>query len=225
MPSDSRLLDIIRDLESKNWNLTFEVEIQKQNVRRLNSVLQKERDEGYEMADDLDQKEAELVKSEEGRAALEEKMRALQSLFEEEKLRAEAAENRAKEWEQKYNEVQQGNNIQSLARNVHIQAQFGVETMNERKRKHGKYFETQEASVSFKNHITSFLQTHIEVNETAFISTKRIQELYTEHMHQVPNNQLFCKNLRTQIPSLFPTAIPGISKQERGYHGIIFKHV
>ena len=93
------------------------------------------------------------------------------------------------------------------------------------KKKHGKYFETQEASVSFKNHITSFLKTHIEVNETAFISTKKIQELYTEHTHQVPNNQLFCKNLRTQIPSLFPTAIPGISKQERGYHGIKFKHV
>jgi myosin heavy subunit len=217
MPSDSRLLDIIRDLESKNWNLTFEVEIQKQNVRRLNSVLQKERDEGYEMADDLDQKEAELVKSEEGRAALEEKMHALQSLFEEEKLRAEAAENRAKEWEQKYNEVQQ--------------EQMQNQIQNQPKQKKRKiHNDKNDLPTQHTKIVRNFVELHIEAASSdtcAFVPTKKIHEAFQRECTAPIIQQMtlinFSMELAKQIESLLPEARSTRNESCKGYTGILLK--
>jgi chromosome segregation ATPase len=195
MPGDGRLLDTIRDLELKNWNLTFEVELQKQNVRRLNSILQKERDEGYEMANDLDQKEQELVRSEEGRSALEEKLRALQSSLEEEKLRAETAENRANEWEQKYNEIQTSqhpdqnkkkrkvdNHYQPLIKYDHVIKQFMNENLEEAPHETSKMLTTRNLYESFldgsKDNRPTFIHFSREISkciQEAFPSVRHVR--------------------------------------------------
>lgn len=95
---------------------------------------------------------------------------------------------------------------------------------NCQKRRHVKHFETQETELAFKTTITSLLQTRFQANEHAFVSTKKIHSLFTEHNGQMPNDQFFCKNLRKQMRNVFPVAtlcekrFSGV--RVRGYLGI-----
>jgi hypothetical protein len=164
-----------------------------------------------ETTTELDHTQKQLAKSEQKQVILEETLSTLQTLLEKEKERTEIAENKAKEWERKYNEIRPEATSND------------TECIHRKKRKHGKHFETQEADTEFKNSMESFLQSHLQVSENTFLSTKRIKEVFTKSVDQTPNDQLFCKNLRSQIQTLFPTVTPGVQKQERGYSGITFK--
>jgi len=83
MPKDNRL-DLIHELQAKNWELTFDVELQKQNVRRLNEMLQDESLEASGLVDEVVQKENQLLESEKKREMLEERVHALEAMMKQE---------------------------------------------------------------------------------------------------------------------------------------------
>lgn len=91
MAHDNKL-DTIHELEAKNWNLTLDVELKKQRIRHLNQVLQNERDDAEETAAELDQKQEQLLESEQKRVVLEEKLSTAQLSLEKEIKRAEIRE-------------------------------------------------------------------------------------------------------------------------------------
>jgi hypothetical protein len=91
------------------------------------------------------------------------------------------------------------------------------------KRKHTKYFTTQEEELTFRSTFASFLKTHIEESEKEFLSTESIQTVFTEKTAQVPSDQIFWKNLSQHTKLQFPKATPGMKGDSRGYHGIRFK--
>jgi chromosome segregation ATPase len=135
--------------------------------------------------------------------------------------RVEAAEARAKEWETKCTVLKEQLD-QMLAHNV--QREYLQETEDSVKRKHVKHFETNEEELTFKNNISSFLQTNFQVSQYAFVPTKTMHQLFTEHTGHMPNNQVFCKIIRNQMIAIFPTATicerRFAGERERGYNGI-----
>jgi hypothetical protein len=135
----------------------------------------------------------------------------------------EAAEAKAKEWETKCSVLQE-NLDQLLADNARSEAQVGTEDSDRKKRKHVNHFGTKEEELTFKNTIASFLQTRFQGSQYAFVPTRTIHKLFTEHTGHTPNNQLFYKFLRDQMSIIFPTATicdrRFSGERERGYNGI-----
>lgn len=135
----------------------------------------------------------------------------------------EAAEAKAKEWETKCSVLQE-NLDQLLANNARSEAQVGAEDSDRKKRKHVNHFGTKEEELTFKNTIASFLQTRFQGSQYAFVPTRTIHKLFTEHTGHTPNNQLFYKFLRDQMSIIFPTATicdrRFSGERERGYNGI-----
>jgi curved DNA-binding protein CbpA len=192
-------------------------DLQHQNKEK-DMFMQEANLKNAEITAELDQKAKQLVQSEQERAVLEEKLLKLEASLEEEKQRAEMAEDRAKEWENKY--------IENAKQCIDTQVEACMETDDpgSRKRKHVKHFETREEDLVFKNTIKSFLQTRFQANQSAFVPSNAIHQLFIEHTGHIPNNQVFYKTLRTQMCVIFPAAticerrITG--KKERGYSGI-----
>ena len=83
-----------------------------------------------------------------------------------------------------------------------------------------KCFALQERleTMSPKTTITAFLRAHIRPDEDGFVQSKRILEAFINHTKAQLHDQLFFKQLKLQLPTLFPTATYG--RRDRGYHGI-----
>ena len=135
----------------------------------------------------------------------------------------EAAEAKAKEWETKCSALQES---LDQIRTQNSEAQAEKEDNDCKKRKHRRHFGTEEAEFAFKNKIASFVQAHIQENQTSFLSTNKIHALFEEHIGSTPKNQLFYKTLRNQLQTIFPRATLGEKSfpfgRERGYNGIEF---
>jgi superfamily II DNA helicase RecQ len=223
MPSDSRL-ETIRELEAKNWTLTFDVELKRQNIRRLEQRLQKEEEDGEQMEYDLDQKEKQLAQSEQERAALEEKLLTLQASLEEEKQRADMAEDRAKEWEKKYIE----NAKQSIVSNVEGVAQSNTERQvsqhQDKNKKKRKVNNSYQPLIKYDEVITRFINEKLEedAQETSNMLTTRY--LYESFLKRCEDNQPayihFSREISKIIPEIFPSVRHVRNSWSNGYMGI-----
>jgi curved DNA-binding protein CbpA len=136
--------------------------------------------------------------------------------------RVEASEAKAKEWETKCIVLKE-----QLDRMIASDQQSESEQKETdiKKRKHRKHFNDEDELV-FKDRLTSFLRTHVQLKENAFISTKMIQKSFKSMSHNGPmiNDQVFFKHLKNYLYAIFPTATLGekrfVKGKERGYHGI-----
>jgi chromosome segregation ATPase len=223
MPSDSRL-ETIRELEAKNWTLTFDVELKRQNVRRLEQRLQKEEEDGEQMEYDLDQKEKQLAQCEQERAALEEKVLTLQASLEEEKQRAEMAEDKAKAWEKKYIE----NAKQSIVSNVEGVAQSNTESAGNGKR---KIYKRQHNPVNqretYSMKVKEFIQNHIQPADQGnhkCLGTKTIYHAFQAHNDADEFAEMnfihFSLEVAKHLTEIFPAARHKKTNQTKGYIGV-----
>jgi hypothetical protein len=158
---------------------------------------------------ELDQKAKQLVRSERERVRLEEKVQTLQASLDGEEQRAEIAEDRAKEWEQKYN---------------------GVQQEQSRPKKCKVYNDKENFSTECAKIVRSFVELHIEEvsNDTrAFVPTQRIYETFQREcsasiMHRITFT-IFSMELANQIADQLPEACRARNNSCKGYSGIVLK--
>jgi hypothetical protein len=136
-------------------------------------------------------------------------VQTLQASFDGEEQRAEIVEDRAKEWEQKYNEVQQ-------------------EQSRPKKRK--VYNEKDNFSIECAKIVRSFVELHIEViskDTRAFVPTQKIYETFRREcsasiMHRM-SFTIFSMELANQIADHLPEACRTRNNSCKGYSGIVLK--
>jgi hypothetical protein len=128
--------------------------------------------------------------------------------------RAEIAEAKAKEWEQKYTELQ-----------IRIENESTQQKDSEKgckKRKHTKFLENESDCLAFQANLTSFIQTRIHAEKSGFLSTSAIKQAFIEYTGKDVSSQFFFKHLKKGIEDIFSAAAQGSSNGERGYRGVAF---
>jgi len=214
----------LEEVIQENVRLKTQIQDLQTETNEKNQQLTESREQLVSTEATLTQKEDQLRESEQIRINLDKRISVLQSLLEQETNQKTSAEAGAKEWEHKYNEMQQQKVHKELVQHTRKEMQSEIEDTSNKKRKHTKRLDTKEIELAFKNRIASFLQTRFQVGDNAFLSTKKLQRLFIEHTGQTSDDQLFFKTLRTEMRNTFPAVTPcerRISgEKERGYLGI-----
>ena len=154
---------------------------------------------------ELDQKVTQLVRSERERAGLEEKLQTLQASLDGEEQRAEIAENRAKEWEQKYNETQ-------------------ASQQQDKNKKKRKVNDSYQPLIKYDEVITRFINEKLEedAQETSNMLTTR--DFYESFLESSEGNQPtyihFSREISNIMPEIFPSVRHVRNSCINGYMGI-----
>ena len=90
-----------------------------------------------------------------------------------------------------------------------------------KKRKHTRVFSNVVDDTIFKQTISNFIKSHIQVSQQdSFVTTQKIMAVFTKNGNVVPTETRFFKELRHQLEINLPTAVPKKINDMRGYNGI-----
>ncbi len=164
------------------------------------------------------------TQSEQERAALEEKLLTLQASLEEEKKRAETAEDRAKKWEPKYKE----NAKHGITSNDEGEDRSDTDNTSKRKRKHCK---SQHDSINqretYSVKVKEFIQAHIQLTNPGnhkCLGTKTIYHAFQAHAQAdeltTMNFIHFSLEVAKHMTEIFPAAQHKRTNQNKGYTGV-----
>jgi hypothetical protein len=176
---------------------------------------------------ELDQKAKQLVRSERERVRLEEKVQTLQASLDGEEQRAEIAEIKAKEWEQKHNE----NVDQHITNNVEGGSPSDKESTRSRKR---KYYKRRQDPVDprtvYALKVKEFIQNHmqfVDQRDCERLSTTAIYNAFEEHYGDQGLLDFgllhFAADFAKFVQDIYPSVRHSRNNSSRGYIGLALK--
>ncbi len=107
--------------------------------------------------------------------------------------------------------------------NVSQSEQDEDKSTSAKKRKHRRVYMNQEENDAFKDVMSQFVKSRIQLDNFASVTSRYIMKAFMDNGHQVPSELLFFAELRNQVDHMFPTAVSKRVCGVWGYKGISLK--